>query len=172
MQDPLAGFDSLTPAAYAVGRAVGMTGAAIGRYFGVSRQRAAQVKKLAVEAGLYRENPRERARAVFPIADMPRVHMFDTLFKRLYDHAEAVLGGGPASDEKAMRVRGLYRRTVDQVVTYDRRSGAWELVPRVEADGDLLVRVPAGEVFPDEVRAVWRRSVGEAMLDLRPGGVE
>lgn len=70
-------FDRLTPAAYTVGRHAGMSGAEIARFFGVSRQRAGQIKKLAVAAGLYRENPRERARAAFPIADVPKIHQDD-----------------------------------------------------------------------------------------------
>lgn len=59
-----------------------------------------------------------------------------------------------------MRLRGLYRRTAERVVTYDRDTGAWELVAREPEDGDLIVRPPRGEEIPEAVRELWRRAVG------------
>lgn len=139
----------------------GYTQSDIARMFGVSRQ-AVSWHKQHYGGQL---SPRELVLQHFPWVLSSEVGNTSTV-RRLRDHGEYVATGGVGMEPwKLSRLPRFYARLRDSVIEYDPDIPPEEGVslvggiayrPRLESDGDLLIRVNDHTHLSDQGRMIWR----------------
>lgn len=140
----------------------GKTQAEIAEIFGVT---PAYVSKIKTGAGIVL-SAREEVRRYWPWK-VPAGLQDMSIPKRLRDHLEyfATRGRGMRRDA-LVRLRSFYQKLFDNnlVVEFhpdippnsDAKHGGWIFRPRVDTDGDLMIRVNEVTNLPDMGDVVWR----------------
>lgn len=161
--------ERMTPQVIEAMRRKGMNQTEIAKHFGVTRQAVSKMKRTD---GGYSETPREKVRNDFPW-EVPTEHTAHHIYKRMRDHGEYMATDGRGMAEyKLDRLRRFYEEieSGNLVVEYDpfrqpsasarypgkTTPGGFALVPRTNADGDLMVRVNQWTTITDVGRMLWR----------------
>ncbi len=137
----------------------GMSQSEIARQFGVTRQAVSyHVRKYGGAL-----TPRQRALESWPWI-VPTSLGQQSVCRRLRDHGEYYATAGEGMGYiKLSLLKGFYERLQGQVVEFDPdlppsediSAGGFAYRPRLESDGDLLIRVNAHTFLSDEGRKVW-----------------
>lgn len=137
----------------------GLNQSEIARMFGVTHQAVSfHVRKYGGSL-----SPRAKAMEAWPWMVPSRLGQ-QSVCRRLRDHCEYVATGGAGMGfEKLSRLKGFYLRCADAVVEFDpaippssdASLGGFAYRPRLESDGDLLIRVNEHTHLSDEGRDVW-----------------
>jgi hypothetical protein len=140
-----------------------MSQAEIARMFGVTRQYVSLVKYQGAD---FSRSPREEAMAHYPWKVGARFNAASP-DKRMRDHAEFMVTGGKGmSATKLKLLASFYRRLRDGdlVVEFDPSippspgisTGGYAYRPRVESDGDFIIRVNEHTRITPEGRMMWQ----------------
>lgn len=145
-------------------KAKGFTQSDIARLYGVTRQAISYYPR----SYNGRRTPRQHVlEDNFPW-QVSTLQSRASAFRRLRDHGEYVATGGKGmSEDKLKRLRTFYRtiREDNVVLEYDPNippidgfasMGGFAMRPRLESDGDLIIRVNEYTTLTDEGRMIWR----------------
>lgn len=140
----------------------GMSQREIADLFGISEQ-AVSYHKYAYNGS---RTPREIVLQHFPWS-VPAPMAHSSPYHRLRDHGEYMATAGKGmSDDKLRRLRSFYRklRNDNVVLEFDpaippipgvSNKGGFAYRPRVDSDGELLIRVNTHTTLTDEGRLIW-----------------
>lgn len=141
----------------------GLSGAEIGRLFGITKQ-AVSYHKVTYNGT---RTPREEVMDHFPWM-LTEEQCQTSPARRLRDHGEYIATGGRGmSADKLMRLRGWYNKLRDEnvVLEFDpkippspgvAKTGGFAYRRRRKSDGDLLIRVNGYTDLSPEGRLLWR----------------
>ncbi|UYP18755.1 XRE family transcriptional regulator [Rhodococcus sp. Z13] len=139
----------------------GYTQSDIARMYGVTRQYVSWIKH--TYGGHL--TPRERIMREFPWK-VPTAMTQQSPYRRLREHGEYVVTGGKGMDRvKLTRLRGFYAKLRDHVLEFDpfippqpgvANRGGFAYRPRLDSDGDLLIRVNEHTNLTERGREIWR----------------
>lgn len=155
----------LTPAKiYELRTRHGMTLEEIGKMYGLTKSGVSYVKR---QGGPQFRTPREAAMENFPWKDMDPKFKTGAVYQRITNHLEYIQTGGRGMSKSKLRELSYWYKRFSEyniVLVHDPnlpprpgiKCGGWDYVPRLESDGDLLLRENEYTTLTDEAREIWR----------------